>query len=386
MAEINLPLDLTGEAETNRITGELHTVNDNNGRTITTNYGTFYTNSMVITNLDNGDQLLKPGQDYTLLHLHASASRESGQEVCTVIHVEAHVTGQLSLTYQAVGGDYAGNPNAIRDLIDAIEMDQRAVVWGEILQKPDQFEPAAHLHHLGDLFGWEGMIALIEEIRKAILQGNKPVLDALYHYMDHRFGLKQSQIDQLANTSASYTEQGLVKLALWGTHDPSNVARAATPNYVRQLGEQLTPPGKIGLFMRASAPEGWLPLGQHNTIGSTTSGSVFTGSYLRDLYNVLWEVITPYTQVELYDNNGNPVSKGTSADNDWNSDRRIKLPDVESSVDGMHHSDDPNMLFSAWEPGGGDIGRRKRTAYAGNYPSSPVINTYDLITLACIKW
>jgi hypothetical protein len=190
----NLPLDLTAAALTNKIVGEAHTVNGTVGRTIATNYGGFYTESLIVRNADTL-VVLQPGLHYVAIHLNKQGSLASGKEVCGVINFLNNYNGDVLIDYQAIGGQYSGNVDAIRQLIDSIAQDERPVTWGSILFAPDQFTPAAHLHHLKELFGWEGVITLLDEIRNNILVGDQGARDAMYKWLEYQLGLQQEAID-----------------------------------------------------------------------------------------------------------------------------------------------------------------------------------------------
>lgn len=190
----NLPLDLTGSSLANKVVGEAHTVNGVVGRTIATNYGSFFTESLIVRNAGTM-AILQPGLHYVAIHLNKQGSLASGKEVCGVINFLNNYDGDVLVDYQAIGGQYSGNVDAIRQLIDSIAQDDRPVTWGSILFAPNQFTPAAHLHHLQELYGWEGVITLLDEIRNNILVGDQGAREAMYKWLEYQLGLQQQAID-----------------------------------------------------------------------------------------------------------------------------------------------------------------------------------------------
>lgn len=229
-----LPLDLTGHAPGNLLAGELHNTVEE-GKTIALDYGAFFTESVFIKDV-NTNVTLRPGNDYNLLHLFKAASVSSGKEVCSVIHFKDHISGNFAITYQAIGGEFSGNVQAIKDLIDAQNANLDAVLWGQILFLPEQFKPAAHLHHLGDLYGWEGILKMMDEIRNAILLGDTATHQAMYNYFDGKFALTQQQLDlltqQVNNIPLATTDvAGLVRQVNPGTPVTNN-NRFVTPEYM----------------------------------------------------------------------------------------------------------------------------------------------------------
>lgn len=269
----SLPLDLTGEAASNKVVDELHTVNDTVGRTFALNYGSFYTESLLIKKTVD-DSYLIPGQDYKALHLHKEASKESNKEVCSVVHVLDHIEGELAIEAQMVGGQYSGNIEAIEELIAAQGLNERPAVWAEILQKPEQFNPANHLHHLNDTFGWEGMINLLEQLRLAVLQGNQPVMDALYQYIAKQLNLKQQQIDQLDQLVRNYPlatvlDKGMAILA--DTNTPlTNSEKVVTPSYLNNVIKTNYRDRPVASGMFCSRNENNLDFEENTSIGHHT--------------------------------------------------------------------------------------------------------------------
>ena len=122
--------DLTGEAGLPwRRTGEEHLVNSTVGHVIALNYGSFFTESLVVRKKDSNETLL-PGVDYIALHLNKEATIATGKEICTVINfINTDINEIIAFDYQAVGGQYSANVEAIRDLFLQLAADERPVTW-----------------------------------------------------------------------------------------------------------------------------------------------------------------------------------------------------------------------------------------------------------------
>lgn len=205
---IKYPLDLTGQAASNLITGEVHAVNVNAQPAFVTNYGPFYTTGLVVTRLDTG-QVLTPGTvgstngQYVATQLLVDMTLRTGQEICSVIVLTDKTLPanlQVSVTYQVLGGAYSGSVDAIQQLIDALNLNNQPVLWADILGKPVLFPPAPHLHDLGDIYGFEYLVAVLERIVQAIYVGDDAQLTAIYQYIDHQIAGLQSSIS--ANSAA----------------------------------------------------------------------------------------------------------------------------------------------------------------------------------------
>jgi hypothetical protein len=205
---IKYPLDLTGAASSNLITGELHTVNVSSQPAFVLNYGPFYTTGLVVTRMDTG-AVLTPGSigstggQYVATQLFVDMTLRTGLEICSVIVITDTTLPndlELSVTYQVLGGPYSASVDAIQQLIDALNLSDKPVLWADILGKPVLFPPAPHLHDLGDIYGFEYLVAALERITQAIYVGDDAQLTAVYAYIDHQIAGLQSSVS--ANSAA----------------------------------------------------------------------------------------------------------------------------------------------------------------------------------------
>lgn len=126
--------------------------------------GTYAMTPMALGNL------LVPGVDYVPTMLHQEATRVSGKEVCQIVVItNPTLMGDVVLEYQAVGGDYSTSRDALEQLITALQLDNRPVVWGEIIGLPNGFPPVDHLHHIQDFKGWGDLINVLDDIRSTMV-------------------------------------------------------------------------------------------------------------------------------------------------------------------------------------------------------------------------
>jgi hypothetical protein len=167
------PLDLTGTALTNRITGELKTIPLNRNRAFALYEGPFYGESLVLTRLPGGETLTQ-GTDYQLLYLYSDATIRSSKPVYAIVNIiNPAIEGALSCDYQVIGGTYSSNFAAIQLILDALNLDDRPVQWQNIVGLPVQFPPSPHLHHASELYGMEHVVNALTEILNAMGQGNE---------------------------------------------------------------------------------------------------------------------------------------------------------------------------------------------------------------------
>lgn len=171
---VKYDLDLTGMNPNNLVRNEPHVVPREKNRGFAVNYGAFFTNptTLHVVHHDTGYEL-KPGIDFIALHLYELAAKRAGQEVCAAIMiVNDDLDGQFDVTYQVVGGEFSANTSIIQQLIDALDLDERPVYWGEILGLPSDFPPSDHLHDIDDLYGFEYVVAQLARITAAIKLGD----------------------------------------------------------------------------------------------------------------------------------------------------------------------------------------------------------------------
>ncbi len=204
---LRYPLDLTGTSPDNFIEAEVRDLPAGKNRAIVLSNGAYYTESLVVYDNITGERLTKKTQ-YVAVQLVEAATVRAGKEVCSVIVViDPAVSNQVRVDYQAVGGPYILNVDALVEMINTLSLDDRPVTWGALIGKPTLFPPGHHLHDAGDVFGFEYLVLGMEEIRKAILMGDIASHDELRNYtteVDNR--LSQEIDDLLAVIDAHKTD------------------------------------------------------------------------------------------------------------------------------------------------------------------------------------
>lgn len=194
---IKYPLDLTGKSPNNLVLGEIHDLPAGVNRAIATNYGPFYTQKLVVRELPSG-KVLTPNVQYKAVQLYEEATMRSGLEVCAILVItDTAVANKVELDYQVVGGEFSSSVAAIQQLIESLDLDSRPVTWAEVLGKPSAFPPSEHLHDVGDLYGFEYVVAALEAIRQAILQGDEATHDELRRYADKLSSDQDAKLAQL---------------------------------------------------------------------------------------------------------------------------------------------------------------------------------------------
>lgn len=194
---IRLPLDPLGTSPDNLIVREPHTTTTRRFRAIATNYGGFFAESLKVYD-DASGQELRPDQFYAA-EMYQVPTHLYSKKICAVVIVtDPSLSPQLSVTYQAVGDVWSTSQQAIVDQLERLQLDNRPVAWGDIINKPSGFTPSAHLHDAGDIYGFEYVVFALDRIRDAIALGDAASHDAIYRYVDHQDGVLKDLIDQNA--------------------------------------------------------------------------------------------------------------------------------------------------------------------------------------------
>jgi hypothetical protein len=187
-AVIRYPLDPTGVNPNNLIQGEIQNLTANrNVRAIAPNYGAFFTESLIVTDMAT-NQVLTPSTQYYAAELYELPTDRYGKQICAIILItDPTVSNQVSLQYQTLGGPYGTSATAIIQQIENLQLDTRPVAWGDILGRPSAFPPAFHLHDIGDVYGFEYLVHAVDRVRTAIETNQAGALDLFYSYIDQIF-------------------------------------------------------------------------------------------------------------------------------------------------------------------------------------------------------
>lgn len=197
---IRYPLDRTGTSPDNLVQNERRTLKPARNRVFNTQNGAFFTESFTLRDLTTG-QTLQKGVQYKFDNFHRIASQDLKQEVASlIVVVDESVGSEVAYDYQVVGGYYSYSVNAIVKQIEDLKLDNRPVEWGNILNKPEVFPPAPHLHDAGDVYGLEYVVNLLEMIRQAILVGDEGSHTLIYQYIDQLFQELKASVESVVTT------------------------------------------------------------------------------------------------------------------------------------------------------------------------------------------
>lgn len=182
---IALDLDTTGRNPDNKIIDEPHSLSGRPTRSIAPRCGAFFADSLQVM---DGVRTLSRGIDYQIVELHQEATLRYGKEIASVVLViNALVSSNPTITYQALGGHYATSDAAIANMYQSVINDQRPVDWTNVFNRPTEFTPTIHRHLLDDVYGFEPVVDYLERIKRAITLGQTDVLLAAVKALLSRF-------------------------------------------------------------------------------------------------------------------------------------------------------------------------------------------------------
>lgn len=174
---VNYPFDGTGNAESNLVTNELHTLTEVNNtayRILIPTFAPFYLNNLKVEHIDisgNANPLTEAVDYYPVLP-YMAATRSTGQFVYGGIAINnAIVEGTIRLaSYQTLGDKWCADAQYVYARLLESVYNKRTVWWDTLSNVQETFPPVAHTHDAMDFNGLQDVLASLSALRAAILQ------------------------------------------------------------------------------------------------------------------------------------------------------------------------------------------------------------------------
>jgi hypothetical protein len=183
---INYPLDISGVNPTNRINNELHAITPLR-RAVAMNYGPFFEQGLVVRD-GVTNAILTPVLDYSVGLIYPAATMATKKAIYCFIVVNNLSITSITVSYQALGGEYTQYTGALQEILNTLSLDDRPVEWGSLIGLPEGFAPAPHQHPAYSLHSWGAMISALDRLKSAILVGNQQAVSELYTYVNSLIG------------------------------------------------------------------------------------------------------------------------------------------------------------------------------------------------------
>ncbi len=177
------PLDPTGVDPSNLVVDELHTLPNLTVRCLAPTYGGFYTEGVIVRDYISGRELVYD-VDYKFGEILELPSDRYCKEICAYIVIYNTQVSKITITYQALGGNYSYSMESIVEMLNSLDLGNRPVEWGLIVGKPIDFPPTSHMHPSSDIYGMEYVVHSLERVRQAIMMGDVASHDEIYAYID----------------------------------------------------------------------------------------------------------------------------------------------------------------------------------------------------------
>lgn len=219
------PLDLTGAAATNLVSGEKQTLNPPT-EPLDYNFfipfaGPYYKNTLQLNLLSTGRTLV-PGVDWQPCFKFYSASYETeyvqGGLYLGVLLMDNTLSGQVLLSYQNLGDVWTLDEHKILEILSARLVDPRTASYESVSGKPSVFPPIDHGINAEDVTGWQEVISAQMDIAAAIrertiwLQTHPPVInvegmseDAVRALIDEMLSQLEALIQELTDALNALT-------------------------------------------------------------------------------------------------------------------------------------------------------------------------------------
>lgn len=208
---VKYPLDPTGVATSNKVSAEPHTLRNSKVRPVVLKYGAFFNESIAIRDAASG-RILTRDVDYYGTVLYQLPTSAYGKEIYQIVVIVDQTCGaDILVDYQALGGEYSYSWDAIVQMMQTLDLDNRPTAFAYLLGRPEAYNPAPHLHDAGDVYGFEYVVAAIERVAQAIRVGSGAAEKGFFDYVDSQITQVNSNIQAL---TSSVTSPDAIKAAL----------------------------------------------------------------------------------------------------------------------------------------------------------------------------
>lgn len=183
-------LDETGTNPDNLVSGEVIQLSDRRYRCAVPRHAPFYIKSLRI--YDGATMQPLREDQYSIPMISQEATLRFGEPIADSVIIEDEAVGSTILvTYQALGGMFQNNIANVVSIFETFLNDNRSIDWATgVFGKPNVYPPTEHSHAVADLFGFEALTFVFEQIRQAILLGNVPAYEMIYEALSKNTATK----------------------------------------------------------------------------------------------------------------------------------------------------------------------------------------------------
>ena len=206
--------DPKGNNPNNLVVDEMHEVEDRQKKVLIPLYAYFYTDSVVIKDLDN-DRILQSNEYFFDDHSQIIFENTNLPAAGAIIITSPTAGLRYAIKYQVVGGAASGKHKVdILAKFKEINLDDRKVDWANIVNKQTTYPPQGHKHPMWQTYAYGQLIHMLEQLKNARLIGDSAMLGLLFEkfhalsdelraYTRKNINELNETIEQLKNTDLS---------------------------------------------------------------------------------------------------------------------------------------------------------------------------------------
>lgn len=170
---IRYEFDKSARSPNNLVTNEGHVLNDREVRVFMPKHAHFYIESLVMIDRSTGNVV--PRSSYHFDEDSETIAMLTGHgAACLVVITDKTVGKNISISYQAVGGQFTGvDVVKLQKKLLELNLSNRPISWQNIFNKPKAFNPAEHFHPIWQTFGYQNLVYVIERLVQATLVGDE---------------------------------------------------------------------------------------------------------------------------------------------------------------------------------------------------------------------
>nr|DAP57151.1 MAG TPA: structural protein [Caudoviricetes sp.] len=265
-SNIRYEFDKSARSPNNRVANESHVLSDKSVRVLRPNYGHFYAHTFSMIDKKTGNVV--PARSYYLEDPSETVADLTGFAAYGyVVITDASVSKNVSISYQTVGGRFTNaDVVSLNRKLEQLALDNRPVLWKNVLNKPTGYPAAPHVHSIYDTYNWQHVVYVIERLVQAQLTGDEASHDAIWRAINQLSAGSNGEVEKLrrelnAHIGATGNVHRLTPDGL-GVYDKStvdskiNALRSLLIQHTTATGNvhQLTP-AQLGVYTIAKVDE-----------------------------------------------------------------------------------------------------------------------------------
>ena len=184
---LRFPFDLTGSLTSNAVRHPVVLGPGPINRGFAFPTGPFFVDTLRIVAANKPTVPLVRGTDFEVIFLHPKLTKMTGgREICMGIVVTNNkVPTDIIPSAQIVGGPMGAWVEGIERAIADLQLDNRVVDFSKLRDLPEEYAPAPSYKDIGDLFGFEYVIAQISALTDVVNAGGNTQIEAIKDVFDN---------------------------------------------------------------------------------------------------------------------------------------------------------------------------------------------------------